>query len=448
MPPSRSSSRSSRSSRQDKLDQVLLTMAEVLRTQSQQTQVPQTEGGVEKFKMDLKMTLKKINMKKGQLISPEYVLVIMNQARDINMQAVKAANRMPQSQNEWDIYLKFHLSHMEGELHREMAQHVLAHAFRSQEDFWQAVFRLVFPPFPARSAISKALFGYMVWEEPRGLGRWREVTQDLVEYQAGLSGKEGPDREMALSEGLYLQMTRIISECPESHSAQLKRDFLPYNLPIKQAMLNKQIIPAAQYLAVFEGFFGFLYEWLQEHSYQATFGRKQATCSGGVHTAPQTREASGGDLQPQVRQMTTESQSKGKKSQTQSSPSSPAHSAAGYSEVTESRRDPKPREEKPWLKNPKPRGFSQLAPTGMLRTWTWGQKVRLESGELVGCDNPPPADCDNPKCQYLGDWLDWKGQCTYCAAPGHIKTTCPRLKKLLESWAKRDAQENSQPSAQ
>jgi hypothetical protein len=432
-----SGNRSHRSARQDKLDLALLSIARVLEAQGHKAESPGRTAPQDKFRMNNGLVLKKISMAKGQLISPGYIVDSMNQARDISMQAMKAASRMPQSQGEWDMFLKFHLSHMEGELHREMSLLVMSHSFTEEQTFWQATFRFMFPSFPAGSAISKALLGYMIWDEPRGMGRWKEITQDLVGYQADLNGKEGADRNMALSEGMYLQITRVISECPESHSAQLKRDFMAYNAPIRMARQARAVIPAAQYLATFEGFYGYLYEWLQEHSYQATFGRPQATLQSG--SAP---PQSGGGA-PQLRAIQTEAQGKGDRAPANSRPTTPVAPSVAQSQTPRSgyqqQRGGQQKGEGPKL--------APMAPTGVVRTWTWGQYCWPAKGEKTPCNNPPPPECDNPQCQYLGDWLDWKGWCTYCGKDGHIKIHCPGYIKNLGQWAKKDQQGNSQPPA-
>ena len=33
------------------------------------------------------------------------------------------------------------------------------------------------------------------------------------------------------------------------------------------------------------------------------------------------------------------------------------------------------------------------------------------------------------KCEYLGDWLDLKGLCSYCTKSGHVKADCTKHKE-------------------
>jgi hypothetical protein len=284
------------------------------------------------------------------------------------------------------------------------------------------------------------LFDYVIWEEPRGIGRWKEVTTDLVEYQASLSGKTGPDRDMFLSEGMYQQLLRVISECPEAQAAQMKRDFIPFNQQIKLAVASKQPITSLMYQVAFDGFYTHLYEWLQEHSYLTTFGKSIASTK-----SKEGAKIPSSGTPPTVRQMTTDPVG----APTPRPPSTAGSIQTPTPHPTQGRGGPpKGGPGAPWRLKPPPPGLASIAPTGKARTWSWVQGTFPKTGPRHGCNEAPPPECDNPQCEYLGDWLDWKGRCSYCTEPDHVKENCTLYKANVQKFRVRQGQENSNSPAQ
>jgi hypothetical protein len=74
------------------------------------------------------------------------------------------------------------------------------------------------------------------------------------------------------------------------------------------------------------------------------------------------------------------------------------------------------------------------APTGKKRTWGWKQITLNVGGKgRQPCNGPPPADAP-AECEYLGDWLDLQGLCTYCLVSGHEKNDCQQYHTNVQKW--------------
>jgi len=136
---------------------------------------------VEKFKVFFHLNLKKVVISKGERVTPQYVVSIFNAARDINTAALKASNRQPLTQDEWNTFFKFHLTHMTGALHEDMVVLVHQGKFQDSQTFWTAVYHKLFPAYLAREALNKALASYMVWDEPLGIERWEAITKSILD---------------------------------------------------------------------------------------------------------------------------------------------------------------------------------------------------------------------------------------------------------------------------
>jgi hypothetical protein len=383
-----------------------------------------------KFKITYGSVLRHINISKDIRATPSSVLQCFNWAKDIDMQACKACTTDPSSPEEWNMLLRFHLSHLQGTLHEQMHHHVHSKTYTSTSAFWNQVWQLVFPPCSAREVVYKAVASYMIWDEVLGFERWASITRDLIEYLATMSGNPS-SKVPFISENLYLHILRVIDGCTESASAQLTRDLAPITGPINRSIKNKQDVLASQYMEAFDQFVDFMQEWLNKHTYQLTFGRPQAI-PAPKNPKPTAPKATPIPAAPQ-----------------------PAPQPPSYSQVlNEGGVGSNPNLRAMHTRQEQARQFTreqgqssyksypqlEPPPAGVNRTWGYLQRTsaRCPYGKM-NCRDPPPPECDMPSCKYMGDWLDAQGKCSYCALPGHIKPQCPVYAKALSKFAEYEA---------
>jgi hypothetical protein len=152
-----------------------------------------------KFKMTYGLILKSVTITKDLRVTPTSVVQYFQHARDIDIQAYKACNILPSSKDEWSMFLKFHLAHLQGTLHEELYQRVHNNSFSSTQEFWLAVWKLVFPSCSSREVVTRAIASYMIWDEPLGLERWKSLSQDLISYLSSICGKRGDHHQLVCS---------------------------------------------------------------------------------------------------------------------------------------------------------------------------------------------------------------------------------------------------------
>jgi hypothetical protein len=278
----------------------------------------------------------------------------------------------------------------------------------------------------------------MIWDEPLGLERWKSLSQDLISYLSSVCGKRGDSHSLFVAESLYQHMLRVIDNCSESAAAQLNRDVTPYTSPIDVAMDLEEAIDTDMYMKSFNGFMTYLQRWLTKHSYVLTFGKAKASSTPTPRPAnppkqtptPQTLHptplpnpppaappsysdvvTAGGAGNPQLRAMDTR--------QAQARQFTQAQNQSSWKKTQEELQPP---------------------PPGITRTWGYMQKTAQGSPYgRVHCRDPPPADNKDPACHYLGDYLDAKGQCTYCTKTTHKKVDCVDYHKMVARWKEEEA---------
>jgi hypothetical protein len=221
---STSTRHSRKSHRPDKFVQVMETVHELAQAIAQQGS-KESSPPIEKFKMNNYFQLKHMRISKGERITTPFILKTLSTVKSIESAASKASNRKPQTTNEWDTYLKFHLSHLEDSLHEEMSSYCQEHEFHDSSSFWTQVYKKVFPAEVALDAFDKALTTYMIWTEPLGFERWEYITSTLLTHRAFMKGRTPEEVPMNLVEGLAQQLQRVVRACPEQQSAALFKDY-------------------------------------------------------------------------------------------------------------------------------------------------------------------------------------------------------------------------------
>jgi len=190
---------------------------------------------LDKFKIMFHLALKKVSICKGEMITPTYVINVFNAARDIDTAALKATNRQPDNQNEWNSFFQFHLTHMTCVLHEEMVALVHQSKFSDSPSFWTAVYQKIFHAYLAREALGKALGQYMIWSEPLGVERWESITKSILQYQGTMSGKTGEEQAYHIAESFNQQLHRVIDGSVEACSASLRKEFAHFNREMEEA---------------------------------------------------------------------------------------------------------------------------------------------------------------------------------------------------------------------
>ncbi len=223
------------------------------------------------------LALKRVSLFKGERVTPTYVISIFNAARDIDTAALKATNRRPDTQNEWNSFFQFHLTHMTGALHEEMVVLVHQGKFNNSPSFWTAVYQRIFPAYLAREALGKALNSYMIWDESLGVERWESITKSILEYQGSMSGKTGENQACYMAESFNQQLHRVIDNSTESCSAALRKEFAHFNRAMEEAQEEGQLLTEELYTKVNKGFMKYLVQWLNMYTYTLTFGHAQTT---------------------------------------------------------------------------------------------------------------------------------------------------------------------------
>jgi len=368
---------------------------------------------------------------------------VFNAARDIDTAALKASNRQPITQDEWNSFFKFHLAHMTGALHEDLVVLVHQGKFQDSKTFWNAVYHRLFPAYLAREALNKALASYMVWDEPLGIERWEAITKGMLEYQGSMSGKVGEGQAFYMAESFNQQIHRIIDNSTESCSAMLCREFAPFMSKIEEAMEDSSSLTEELYNSANKGFMKHLIKWLNKYTYVLTFGYPQSAIKKPSNP-PATSQTNLNHIHTPAEET--------------SNPTTPRDSipptyehvlTAGGAGAPQTPHKQVPAAEKVLKYGQKPPAMDKIAPTGKQRTWTWRQRTNPKDGPRMECAGPPPPECTNKDCQYYGDWLDWQGRCTYCTELEHTKPTCTRHKAAVDAWnAKNPRSENYKAPAQ
>jgi len=402
-----------------------------------------TKPPSDKFKIMFNLQLKKISLSKGERVTAPYVIGVFNAARDIDTAALKASNRQPVTQDEWNSFFKFHLGHMTGALYEELVVLVHQGKFKDSKLFWNAVYQKLFPAYPAREALNKALASYMVWDEPLGIERWEAITKSMVEYQGSMSGKVGEDQVFHMAESFHQQIQRVIDTSVDACSAMLCREFSTFTAQIEETIEAEEKVTGEMYQKANKGFMRYLIKWLNKYTYTLTFGHPQAVVKKVPNPAVQG--------QTNLNHIHTPA--------TDSTPTTPRESVPPtYQQVvTEGGQGPPqtPNKHVPAANkvlrydNQKPPPLDKIAPTGKHRTWHMRLRTNPTGGPRIPCSDPPPPECTDTRCQYYGDWLDIQGLCTYCLSADHQKADCPKHKAATEAYyAKFPRQENYRAPAQ
>jgi hypothetical protein len=371
-----------------------------------------------KFKVQLTAKVHGINLKGGEWLNPEGVLRWVTSACRLDVVVIDAVNRTPQSTHEWREYFRFYLMHFEGGLKVEMSRYLDEHFVTSTTEFWLVVFDKVFPPDLVQSVFRQALDSYPMWADPVDLNRWEDVTRMLLTYMEMCDGKDGVELIHAVQKGLYQQIIKVLNACPSKEGKDLMVQFAPYQAPILRAQKAKTSISTEQFENAYSQFMDWLKPWVARHGYQGVFGYSQAKIVGNLDKKV--------SFQPDVsvRQMST------------SLPSPPPIPDLSFANVVQhGSQDLSIRQMHTSAAATKPsyqrtqssdaEELAEFAPTGIKRTWTWLQKTKpARPNPRQPCNGPPPPECTDPRIQYLGDWLDMKGNCSYCTKAGHAKAEC------------------------
>jgi hypothetical protein len=187
-------------------------------------------------------------------------------------------------------------------------------------------------------------------------------------------------------------------------------------------------------MEAFDQFVEFMQEWLNQHTYQLTFGRPQAI------PAPRNPRPTGPKATPIP-------------AAPQPAPQSPSYAqvlneGGAGPEINLRAMQTRSEQTRQFTRDQNQgqsshKSYPQLEPppTGVNRTWGYLQRTsaKCQYGKM-NCRDPPPQECTPiPNCKYMGDWLDATGLCSYCALPGHIKTQCPVYAKALSKYAEYEA---------
>ena len=367
-----------------------------------------------RFKMDSAERIKTAHLRKGERLTSDLVLQWVAVARVLDSAALKARNREPETLSEWKTFFKFYIDHMEDGLYEVMMTKVAQGSFTSISEFWNAVFNELFPEALVRDAFEDALKDYCIWSEPMGIERWEKVTTLLVQYKEMVAGNTGEALQLSIAERMYQQLIRVIHQCREKQSQDLLRQLSAYQAPINLARATGQKPSAAIYWQTFKGFMLWLSDWLKLYSYEGTFG---------YPLAPYSSSALKPEIKKHLRHMPETPQP------TPAPTPAPLHTSAAARQPKFQQRGSVPK-------------LPEVAPTGKFRTWTWKQRTCPDEGPRLECASEASAEAKDQKCEYLGDWLDLKGLCSYCTKPGHVKADCTKHK---ENRAKYEA---SQKKAQ
>jgi hypothetical protein len=381
------------------------------------SQVQDKAQPVEKFKMNNYFQLKQVRISKGERITTPFILKTLSNVKTIDSAASKASNRKPQTANEWQTYLKFHLAHLEDSLHEEMSAYCQENDFQNSNDFWTQVYKKVFPSDIALDAFDKALTSYMIWSEPLGFERWQAITNIMLTHKAHMKGKLPTEVPIYIAEGISQQLQRVVRACPEQQSATLFKDYTSTYSDILNARELCHPVTKEMYTTSNQMFIRQLKRLLDSYTSESIFGHSTSK----EHKAPEAT--------PKVQQITREVPA-----------STPAEASPPptFTQVTQLggqgyQGKPAPRD-----RRLVPPNHQAIAPTGLLRTWNWytvtNPNDKVKYPIRIPCYDPPPKDCTNSKCVYYGDWLDAQGLCSYCLSDKHVKSACEKYRLAVAKY--------------
>jgi hypothetical protein len=324
---------------------------------------------------------------------------------------------------------------MEATLQEEVLRGLAVTPVNNDKDFWTLVLEAVLPMHLAVRVCEQALDAYMPWHEPVGIKRWHEVTQTLLEYIALLRCKQGKDKALFLAETRYIGLGKMVQLCPLYHCQQLSGVLDTMSMDITAYMDRKEAVPRSLYELVTSRFIAHLEKQWKRFSCVHTFGHSEVigeivpivpTLPKATPKPPGSRAAS-----PQGTGLALQA--------------SPMDIPPSYTQVVIAggAGDPNPLQLRAIQVSPgkiscrkrfplkdQPKDLAPVAPTGIPRTWGWPQYTMpyWNKEDRYPCSYPPPPECDNNKCQYYGDWLDFQKVCSYCRSKDHNRSGCQTYK--------------------
>jgi hypothetical protein len=384
------------------------------------------------FKMNYHCQLPNVRMAKGTMTTSSVVIKTFATAKTVEAAAVLAQSRKPVTQEDWDIYFKFHLTHMEHTLRDEMLEKLQVTPVQDSKSFWTMVLRVVIPLHISIQVCEQALDEYMPWHEPIGITRWVAILNALMGHLTLLQHKMGKERDLLIAETWYRHLHKVVQRCPLKEYRELKAVFNSFKLPITKAMEQGTVITCDMYEDVSAQFTKYLVEQWDEFSCQDLFGHKLVKGEiGPTPTPPKTSQT------PRVQTPAPTPASPTPSVKAPVTPAPPSYGqvvvegGAGPAPIAMIRAfTPRPgsavscRQSHP-IKDP-PAHLAKVAPTGIPRTWGWPQYTLPEdpSKPRWPCSYPPPPENQNPKNEYYGDWLDSLNLCSYCLSDKHKRAQC------------------------
>jgi hypothetical protein len=386
---------------------------------------PTVTSETSKFKIGIPQVPKGMVISRGIQIDGASVLQVVSDIRVIEKAIKVACNRNPATASEWNQYFRQFLAYMADGLYDEIDELLATHNICNMSQFFTILFNKLFPEDLVLEAFDNALQIYMQWTEPVGVERWELITRTLIEYREAKSGKTGHVLEAAIAERMYTQLVRTLHNCTPAASQGWLRILAQHNMAITAKRKIGECIPAALYDGVYETIMCLLRDETKKFGYETVYGHSRAN----KLAAPMQCFESAASLNLRHMKYT---------------PSTPVkqHSVTGQVGKTYASA----------VSGNGSNGFQKLAdyaPTGIKRTWTWQSKLKPEADPArpgktlprVFLREPVPAECTNAKCEYLGDWLDYQGLCTYCQSKDHNRQACSALaiatKNFLEEQERR-----------
>ena len=419
-------------------------IAEEVARLTQRPQEPIRVAETVKFKLDMGAALKHVQIRRPDRLDPSMVLKLFGQVRQIETAASNAVSREPTSCEEWKLYFKFHLLHLEDSLQQILRELVRESNWTAENQFRVALYEELFPRGTVTVLFSKALAEYMPWTEPLGIAKWEQVTEGMIEFKVKQKGLEGQEFKLAVAMGKVEQLEIVLHECGDMQSREIRKIFRHREALLAIKREEEEPLTVLDYDKFYEAVMSYIRQELRvpyhsSHPYLVVFGHalqehktsnppKQQQRPQAAHLSLPAAYGIQYDVPPpppppRARQVPPRAAPAPERQ------APPALIAPSYALVTtEGGAGPSLNlRAAQTFRTEEETVFQTLDPvarTGIVRTWTWKQKTApWDMTGRVPCNAKPPVDAD-PRCDYYGDYLDFMGVCSYCLRDRHLKAEC------------------------
>ena len=256
--------------------------------------------------------------------------------------------------------------------------------------------------------------------------RWETTLRSLLGFQSRILHRFGPEADALVSEEMYQQCFKMVHACEGQPSINLFQQLNSMSQAVQELQQAGMSVHPTKYDKVVSNFVSFLKNWLRMHPYQVVFGHAQTTRKSSSSTNPPSSSTNNPSTAPSNKLSNTPPFSVPPTAAQVVKEGGQWFNGANLRHVSATEK----REFNASNGYGGNRKQQQVAPTDKLRTWTQGLSRpqcawHYQTRQRISLEDPPPPECTDARCTFLGDWLDLQGHCTQCMHTEHTADACP-----------------------